>query len=138
MTKADQDGRTQGNRTQGNRIQGHCHCGAVQFSIPQNTDFSGASRCDCSFCSRRWAPNASVALNDLKVEKGQKALTLYAWNTKTAKHYFCKHCGIYTFHQRRSDSRFYGVNVGCFDHLNMHDFSNAEITDGVNHPADDK
>lgn len=118
------------------RILGHCHCKAVEFSIPASTDFSGAARCDCSFCRRRWAPNASVPFDALKVEKGQDYLSHYSWNTGTAHHYFCKKCGIYTFHQRRSDPNFYGVNVTCFDHINMRDFANAEITDGIQHPSD--
>ncbi|MCE2517448.1 MAG: GFA family protein [Alphaproteobacteria bacterium] len=118
------------------RVQGACHCGAVVFSVPAETDFTSATRCDCSFCSRRWAPNASVALPDLTIEKGHDKLSLYRWNTGVAKHYFCSGCGIYTFHQRRSDPNYYGVNVGCFDHLDMQDYRDAEITDGIHHPSD--
>lgn len=118
------------------RHLGQCHCGAVQISVPATTDFSKAVRCNCSFCSRRWAPNASVAVEDLRVEAGAESLSLYTWNTGTAKHYFCKHCGIYTHHQRRIDPNVCGVNVGCFDHLKMEDFRDTEIADGVNHPSD--
>ena len=32
-----------------------------------------------------------------------------------AKHYFCKHCGIYPFHQTRTDPRFWRVNIGCLE-----------------------
>ena len=119
------------------RLHGACHCGAVKFSVPASTDFAAATRCDCSFCRRRWAPNASVALADLEIHHGADKLSLYQWNTAVAKHYFCSSCGIYTFHQRRSDPNYYGVNVGCFDHLEMQDFRDADITDGVNHPSDE-
>jgi hypothetical protein len=77
-----------------------------------------------------------VAVGDLTLEAGADVLSIYRWNTKVAQHYFCKYCGIYTHHLRRSDPNFYGVNVGCFDHLDMQDFRDSKITDGINHPAD--
>lgn len=30
-----------------------------------------------------------------------------------AKHYFCKHCGAYPFHQTRSDPQLWRANIGC-------------------------
>ena len=30
---------------------------------------------------------------------GEEFLSLYQFNTRVAKHYFCKVCGIYTFHR---------------------------------------
>jgi len=32
------------------------------------------------------------------VTKSDEKLTLYQFNTNTAKHYFCSACGIYTYH----------------------------------------
>jgi hypothetical protein len=32
------------------------------------------------------------------VTKSEEKLTLYQFNTNTAKHYFCSACGIYTYH----------------------------------------
>ena len=119
------------------KLKGSCHCGAVNFTVPKNTDFSEAARCDCSLCRRRWVPTATVPLDDLEVIKGADALDRYEWNTKTAKHYYCKHCHVYVFHQRRSDPSEYGVNPGCFEDVDMHSLANAKINDGVNHPSDD-
>ena len=48
-----------------------------------------------------------------------------------AKHYFCKICGIYTHHIRRSDSSVYGVNIGCFDDINIRDYLATDINDVV-------
>jgi hypothetical protein len=51
----------------------------------------------------------------LTILQGEQALTLYQWNTRRAKHYFCKHCGIYVFHRKRSAPDHYGVNVFCLE-----------------------
>ena len=121
---------------QDNHITGSCHCGAVVIAVPKATDLKDAGRCDCSLCRRRWAPTASVDLGDLHIIEGQDALTLYQFNTHVAEHYFCKVCGTYMFHRRRSDPNEYGINVGCFDGVDMADYQDAPIHDGVNHPSD--
>ena len=131
-----------GTESSGNKsskiLTGTCHCQSVAFNIPADTDFSASARCDCSFCRRRWAATASVAFGRLEVTRGKDALTLYTFNTGTARHYFCRRCGIYTFHRRRSKPDEYGVNITCFDHVNIHDYANAPIDDGINHPSDRK
>lgn len=123
-------------RLSNGRLVGCCHCQAVVFSIPVETDFQTASRCDCSFCRRRWAVTASVPMDQLMLHQGVEALTLYTWNSGVARHYFCRRCGIYTFHRRRSDPDEYGVNIGCFPHIDIHDWKDTPITDGINHPSD--
>ena len=118
------------------RRHGQCHCGAVEISIPAETDFSAAARCDCSFCRRRWAPNASVPRHEVEIVRGADMLTCYQFKSGTAEHYFCSECGIYTHHRRRSNPDECGVNVGCFDGVKMTDYNASPIFDGVNHPSD--
>lgn len=112
-----------------------CHCGAVELAL-RNVDLATARRCDCSFCRRRGAMAASVALADLQVLRGAEHLTLYTWGTGVAKHYFCAICGNYTHHQRRSNPDEYGVNVGAIDGVNPATLDPVPWHDGVNHPAD--
>lgn len=119
-----------------NTAIGKCHCGTVEFEIEFKRDFEKVRRCDCSFCAMRWAVVASVPVEKLKVIKGQEALTLYQWGTMTAKHYFCSRCGIYTHHQRRSDPTEFGVNIACFDWVDVRDYTGVEFFDGRNHPSD--
>lgn len=78
----------------------------------------------------------SAELGGITIEQGEDALTEYQFNTGTAKHYFCSTCGIYTFHQRRSNAAQYGVNVACLDGISPFDFAEVPVLDGVNHPAD--
>ena len=93
-------------------------------------------RCDCSICRRKGAIVASVPLCGIRVVQGEDVLKLYQFGTKTAKHYFCSQCGIYTHHQRRSNSEQYGYNVGCLEGVNPFDIAAVPTNDGVNHPAD--
>jgi hypothetical protein len=113
-----------------------CHCGAVELSVMLSDDLNTARRCDCFFCRRRGAIAVLAPLDGIKIIKGADALTLYKWGTGTAKHYFCKICGIYTHHQRRSNPNEYGVNVACLEGITPRDLGDIPWSDGVNHPSD--
>lgn len=116
-----------------------CHCGAVELSLDIPKPLAEtARRCDCSFCRRRGAAAVSVPLNNLRVIKGGENLTLYQFNTHSAQHYFCKICGIYTHHKRRSNPNEYGVNLGALNGVNPRDLGDIAWVDGVNHPSDAK
>jgi hypothetical protein len=96
-----------------------CHCGSVVFELDLPEGLVDIRRCDCSMCRRRGAIVASVPLEGITIIYGEKDLRCYQFNTKTAKHYFCSTCGIYTHHQRRSDPTQYGFNVACLDGINL-------------------
>lgn len=119
-------------------MRGTCHCGAVEIDVTLPDGFASARRCDCSYCRRRGAIVVSALLANLTVVKGADNLTLYQFGTHTAKHWFCKTCGIYTHHQRRSDPSQYGINAAILDGINPRDLGQIPWIDGVNHPADAK
>jgi hypothetical protein len=87
-------------------------------------------------CRRRGAVVASVQLQDLKIDEGENVLTLYQFNTKTAKHYFCSVCGIYTHHQRRSNPELYAFNIACLDGIDPFVLAHVPVLDGEDHPSD--
>ena len=74
---------------------------------------------------------ASVPLANLRVLRGADELSLYQWNTKTARHYFCRHCGIYTHHQRRSNPEEYGFNVACLEGVNPYELGAIPVSAGA-------
>ncbi|MDT3280912.1 GFA family protein [Shewanella scandinavica] len=113
-----------------------CHCGAVVLELSLPNGIENPRRCDCSICRRKGAIVGSVPLAGIKILKGDDVLKCYEFNTKTAKHYFCSVCGIYTHHQRRSNPHEYGYNIGCLEGVNPFDLDNVPTNDGVNHPAD--
>ena len=116
--------------------QASCHCGAVRFAVRLSDGLSTARRCNCSYCRMRGAVAVSASLADIHIDQGQEALTLYQFNTGQAKHYFCSRCGIYTFHQRRSNPEQYGVNVACIEGMSPFDFKEVPVNEGRNHPKD--
>ena len=114
-----------------------CHCGAVVLQVALTDGLNTVRRCDCSFCRRRGAAAVSAPLDGIEILQGHEALRLYQWGTKTAKHYFCGICGIYTHPPRRSNPNQYGVNLGAIDGVNPAEMSSPWV-DGVNHPSDAK
>jgi hypothetical protein len=113
-----------------------CHCGAVELELDLPDGIVDPRRCDCSICRRKGAIVASVPLRGLRIVQGVEHLKVYQFNTRTAKHYFCSNCGIYTHHQRRSSPDQYGFNVGCLEGVNPFDIADVPTHDGVHHPAD--
>ena len=118
------------------RVKATCHCGAVELSVKLQDGMNTIRRCDCSYCQRRQAAPVTALVGDVEVVKGADNLTLYQWGTKTAKHYFCKTCGIYTHHQRRSNPNECGVNAANIEGVNVRDYEPIGWNDGVNHPSD--
>ena len=110
---------------------GSCHCGAVQFEVTLAAGLQNLRRCNCSLCRRKGAIIASVPLAGLQITKGADMLTLYQWNSKTAKHYFCKVCGIYTHHQRRSNPHEFGFNVACLAGVDPFALGHVPVGDGA-------
>ncbi len=113
-----------------------CHCGAVELRVTLPGGLKTARRCDCSFCRRRAAAAVSAPLANVEIVKGAGDLTRYQWGTGTAQHFFCRVCGIYTHHRRRSNPDEYGLNLGAIEGVNPREFEPIAWVDGVNHPSD--
>ncbi len=56
-----------------------------------------------------------VPPEDFVLLSGEDSLATYEFNTKVAKHHFCKACGIHPFYRPRSHPDQYDVNVHCLD-----------------------
>jgi hypothetical protein len=117
-------------------LDGQCHCGAVQFTVDLSDGLNTARRCDCSYCRMRGAVAVSAPLSGFKITKGADNLSLYQFNTKAAEHYFCRTCGIYTHHKRRSNPHEFGVNLSCLEGQSPFDLAEVTVNDGQRHPND--
>jgi hypothetical protein len=95
------------------RYEGSCHCGAVRFDI--EADLRNATQCNCSICTKKGAINHRVAAPRLRIVQGNEALALYQFGTRTAKHWYCRHCGIHVFSNPRRAPDQYAINLRCLD-----------------------
>ena len=102
------------------KFVGSCHCAAIRFEI--ETDFPELTMCDCSICRRKNALMVKVHESRFRLLAGEASLSEYQFHTRTARHFFCKVCGIYPFHRKRVTPDHLGVNVYC-----LHDFDATGI-----------
>lgn len=77
-----------------------------------------------------------MPLANLEIVAGEDALALYTFGTGTAKHRFCKTCGVHPFHQLRSDTGSFGVNVACLEGMSPYDWAEMPVYDGQAHGKD--
>ena len=91
---------------------GGCHCGAVRFRfrVPWRVE---ANRCNCSICAMTGFVHLVVPHGDFELQAGAEDLFEYRFNTGTARHLFCRHCGIKSFYQPRSHPEAWSVHLGC-------------------------
>jgi hypothetical protein len=118
------------------RHRASCHCGAVILELHLPDGLADLRRCTCSMCRRKGAIMGAVPLEGLRILQGWDLLSVYRFNSRTAEHYFCSRCGIYTHHRRRSKPNQYGFNVGCLEGVEPTAIDGVPVSDGVNHPAD--
>ena len=85
----------------------------MRFEI--ETNFPELTTCDCSICRRKNALMVKVHESRFVLLAGADHLTEYRFHTGTARHFFCKVCGIYPFHRKRVTPDHFGVNVHCLE-----------------------
>ena len=93
---------------------GGCHCGRVRFEVIAPARIE-VSECDCSICAKCGYLHLIVDDDQFKLLQGKESLSVYSFNTHTAKHFFCSVCGVKSFYKPRSHPEGISVNVRCID-----------------------
>ena len=103
-------------------LTGGCHCGGVRFEVdvPPALDVLD---CNCSMCAKTGFLHVIVPGERFRLMTNPAALTEYRFNTGTARHLFCRTCGIKSFYVPRSHPDGYSVNLRAID-----DTSAVEVT----------
>ena len=93
---------------------GGCHCGAVRFEI-ELPELLCAHRCNCSICRRSGFIHVFLTPEKFHLLRGEDSLSEYRFHTRTARHLFCRHCGIKPYYVPRSHPDGISVNLNCID-----------------------
>jgi hypothetical protein len=97
--------------------RGSCHCSRVTFEV--RADIDHVVDCSCSLCRRRGALWHGVPDASLRILTGEADLVLYEFLTRTAKHYFCRHCGVHPFCRPRIAPDAWAINVRCLPDVDL-------------------
>lgn len=94
--------------------RGTCHCGAVRFYFlgPRRLE---VIECNCSICTMTGYLHVTVPHAAFRLLSDPAELSEYRFNTGSARHLFCRHCGIKSFYQPRSHPDCWSVNLRCVD-----------------------
>jgi len=93
--------------------EGGCHCGRVRFRVTASLE--RVTQCNCSMCTKKGFLHLIVGPEQFELLSGADVLTTYEFNTRVAKHRFCRICGVHPFYTPRSDPDKVDVNVRCLD-----------------------
>lgn len=93
---------------------GGCHCRRVRFEVdaPPTLDVLD---CNCSLCRMTGFLHLIVPASRFRLIAGGDDLAEYRFNTGTARHLFCRHCGVKAFYVPRSHPDGWSVNARCLD-----------------------
>ncbi|KAI8540932.1 hypothetical protein RHMOL_Rhmol08G0023200 [Rhododendron molle] len=94
---------------------GGCHCRSVRWRV-QSPSSVVAWQCNCSDCSMRGNTHFIVPSERFELlGDSEQFITTYTFGTHTAKHTFCKVCGITSFYTPRSNPDGVAVTFRCVD-----------------------
>ncbi len=96
---------------------GGCHCGRVRYEV--TADLARVSECNCSICTQKAYLHLIVPRDRFRLLAGEAELASYRFGTMTARHLFCRHCGVANFYVPRSHPDRIDVNVRCLDGVDL-------------------
>jgi len=94
--------------------RGGCHCRRVRFEVDAPAQIEVLD-CNCSICRMTGFLHVIVPAVRFRLLAGAEDLTEYGFNTGTARHLFCRHCGVKSFYVPRSHPDGFDVNARCLD-----------------------
>ena len=89
----------------------------MRFEVAADIDH--VRSCDCSVCRRRAGLMFRVAPEAMRFRTPLEELSVYEWNTRIARDYFCPACGVLPFRRSRSAPDTWDVNVRCLEGLDL-------------------
>ena len=87
---------------------GGCHCGGVKYKF-KSDQLVEIWNCNCSICDMINYQHLFVKHELFELIAGEDLLLEYKFESGSAKHFFCKRCGIKSFYQPRSHPEMYSI-----------------------------
>jgi ribosomal protein S18 acetylase RimI-like enzyme len=114
----------------------------VAFEVDAPADLD-VVECNCSICGPAAYRHLVVPHERFRLLRGKEALTSYSFGTHTARHLFCRTCGVKSFYVPRSHPDGVSVNVRCLApgtvrSIRVRPFDGAnweEARDALDHPV---
>jgi len=97
--------------------RGSCHCRCISFEF--DGDVGVAIECNCSICRKKGAVWHGTDDAHFRILSGEADLGIYRFGTMTARHYFCKVCGVSPFSHPRIAPTMWAVNLRCVDDIDL-------------------
>jgi len=94
--------------------KGGCHCGAVCFEVKAPAVLE-LDECNCSICAMSGYQHYCLPFSQFRLISGLDNLQLYQFGSGTAKHPFCKTCGIKSFYHPRAYTQGVSINANCLN-----------------------
>jgi hypothetical protein len=92
---------------------GGCHCSSVRFKLIAPRHLV-VWNCNCSICYMKKNWHFIIPQSQFTLEgSSEEYLTEYRFNTKQAKHLFCKICGVQAYYAPRSNPDGFAVTLAC-------------------------
>jgi hypothetical protein len=95
-------------------VSGGCHCGAVRFKAELPAEAT-LLQCNCSICAMTGFQHLIVPKDRFQLLGGENMLSEYRFGTGTARHLFCRRCGVKSFYVPRSHPDGISVNARTLD-----------------------
>ena len=109
--------------------RGGCHCRRVRFEVDAPAELEVLD-CNCSICRMAGFLHLIVPASRFRLLSGVDDLVEYTFNTGTARHLFCRHCGIKSYYVPRSHPDGYDINARCLDQGTVVSMSVSGFDDG--------
>jgi hypothetical protein len=94
--------------------RGGCHCGRIRFEVDAPSELE-VTECNCSICRMSGYLHLIVPRDRFRLLEGEADLICYQFNTRAARHLFCRICGIKSFYVPRSHPEGISVNARCVE-----------------------
>lgn len=112
-------------------VSGHCHCGAVQITVPAPP--AEVTRCNCSLCRKTGWIGGYWHPDDVQIVAKPDALAAYVQGDRMITTWHCAICGSHThWTPITAPPERMGVNMRMFDpsqweHLPVHEVDGASF-----------